>query len=61
MDKLIEKLHYYYDTILQNAPAFFIGVVVLIIGFSIANFGKKLTEKKIKSKVQNTLSRLFIR
>jgi len=45
---------------LQNATAFLIGLVVLIIGFTIANFGKRLTEKRIKSKVQNTLSRLFI-
>lgn len=60
MNKLIEKLHYYYDTILLNAPAFFIGVVVLIIGFSIANFGKKFTQNRIKSKVKNTISGLFI-
>lgn len=60
MDKLIEKFQFYYDTILQNAPSFLIGVVVLFIGFAIANFGKKVTENRIKSKVQNTLSRLFI-
>ncbi|WP_339888783.1 mechanosensitive ion channel domain-containing protein [uncultured Flavobacterium sp.] len=60
MDKLIEKFQFYYDTILQNAPTFLIGLVVLIIGFAIANFGKKVTENRIKSKVQNTLSRLFI-
>lgn len=60
MDKLIEKFQFYYETILQNAPSFLIGVVVLFIGFSIANFGKKVTENRIKSKVQNTLSRLFI-
>lgn len=60
MDKLVDKIQFYYDTILENAPAFLIGLVVLIIGFTIANFGKKLTEKRIKSKVQNTLSRLFI-
>ncbi|WP_338377496.1 mechanosensitive ion channel domain-containing protein [uncultured Flavobacterium sp.] len=60
MDKLIEKFQFYYDAILQNAPSFLIGVVVLFIGFAIANFGKKLTENRIKSKLQNTLSRLFI-
>ena len=60
MDKLIEKFQFYYETILQNAPSFLIGVVVLFIGFAIANFGKKVTENRIKSKVQNTLSRLFI-
>lgn len=60
MDKLVDKIQFYYDTILENATAFLIGLVVLIIGFTIANFGKKLTEKRIKSKVQNTLSRLFI-
>ena len=60
MDKLIEKFQFYYDAILQNAPSFLIGVVVLFIGFAIANFGKKVTENRIKSKVQNTLSRLFI-
>ena len=60
MDKLIKKFQFYYETILQNAPSFLIGVVVLFIGFAIANFGKKVTENRIKSKVQNTLSRLFI-
>lgn len=60
MNKLIEKFQFYYDAILQNAPSFLIGVVVLFIGFTIANFGKKLTENRIKSKLQNTLSRLFI-
>ncbi|CAM3722289.1 mechanosensitive ion channel family protein [Flavobacterium gelidilacus] len=60
MDKLIEKIQFYYDTILQNAPAFLIGLVVLLVGFSIANFGKKFTQNKIKSKVKNTLSGLFI-
>jgi len=60
MDKLIEKIQFYYDTILQNAPALLIGLVVLIIGFSIANFGKNFTQNKIKTKVKNTLSGLFI-
>jgi len=60
MDKLVDKIQFYYESILQNATAFLIGLVVLIIGFTIANFGKRLTEKRIKSKVQNTLSRLFI-
>lgn len=60
MDKLIEKLHFYYDTILQNAPGFLIGVVVLLIGFTIANYGKKITQNSIKTKVKNTLSGLFI-
>ncbi len=60
MDKLVDKIQFYYDTILENATAFLIGLFVLIIGFTIANFGKKLTEKRIKSKIQNTLSRLFI-
>lgn len=60
MDKIIDKIQFYYDTILQNAPAFLIGVVVLIIGFSIANFGKKITQNKIKLKVKNTLSGIFI-
>jgi len=60
MDKLIDKLHFYYDTILQNAPGFLIGIIILIIGFAIANFGKKFTQNKIKSKVKNTLSGLFI-
>ena len=60
MDKLINKLQFYYDTILQNAPGFLIGVVVLIIGFTIANFGKRFTQNRIKSKVKNTLSGLFI-
>ncbi|WP_339836840.1 mechanosensitive ion channel domain-containing protein [uncultured Flavobacterium sp.] len=60
MDKLIEKIQFYYDSILQNAPAFLIGLVVLIVGFTIANFGKKFTQNKIKSKVKNTLSGLFI-
>lgn len=60
MDKLIEKLHFYYDTILQNAPGFLTGVIVLLIGFTIANYGKKITQNKIKTKVKNTLSGLFI-
>lgn len=60
MDKLIDKLYFYYDTVLQNAPGFLIGVVVLIIGFTIANFGKRFTQNRIKSKVKNTLSGLFI-
>ena len=60
MDKLIDKLQFYYDTILQNAPGFLVGVVVLIIGFTIANFGKRFTQNRIKSKVKNTLSGLFI-
>ena len=60
MDKLIDKLYFYYDTVLQNAPGFLIGVVVLIIGFTIANFGKRITQNRIKSKVKNTLSGLFI-
>jgi small conductance mechanosensitive channel len=60
MDKLIEKIQLYYETILQYAPAFLIGVVVLFVGFTIANFGKKITENNIKAKVKNTLSGLFI-
>lgn len=60
MDKLIEKIQFYYDTILQNAPAFLIGLVVLILGFAIANFGKNFMQNKIKTKVKNTLSGLFI-
>ena len=60
MDKLIEKLNFYYDAILQNAPGFLIGIVVLFIGFAIANYGKKFTQNKIKTKVKNTLSGLFI-
>jgi small conductance mechanosensitive channel len=60
MDKLIEKLYFYYDTILQNAPGFLTGLIVLFIGFTIANYGKRFTQNRIKSKVKNTLSGLFI-
>jgi len=60
MDKLIEKLYFYYDTILQNAPGFLTGLIVLFIGFTIANYGKKIIQNKIKTKVKNTLSGLFI-
>ncbi len=60
MDKLLDKFHFYYESILQNAPGFLTGVVVLLIGFAIANFVKKVTENRIKVKVKNTLSRLFI-
>ena len=60
MDKLIEKLHFYYDTLLQNAPGFLAGFVLLFIGFTIANYGKKITQNKIKTKAKNTLSGLFI-
>ncbi|WP_320813975.1 mechanosensitive ion channel family protein [Flavobacterium sp.] len=60
MDKLVDKIQFYYDTILQNAPGFLIGVIVLVIGFTIANFGKRFTQNRIKSKVKNTLSGLFI-
>uniref|UniRef100_UPI00404A8D7F mechanosensitive ion channel family protein n=1 Tax=Flavobacterium sp. TaxID=239 RepID=UPI00404A8D7F len=60
MDKLIEKLYFYYDTIIQNAPGFLTGLIVLFIGFAIANFVKKVIQNKIKTKVKNTLSALFI-
>lgn len=60
MDKLIDKIYFYYEAILQNAPGFITGVVVLFIGFKIANFGKKLTERRVKVNVKNTLPRLFI-
>lgn len=60
MEKLIDKFHFYYVDILQNAPGFLTGVIVLFVGFKIANYGKKLTEERVKVKVKNTLPRLFI-
>lgn len=60
MDKLLDKLQFYYSSITQNAPGFFIGLVVLFVGFTLANFGKKVAQNKIKSKGINSLSVLFI-
>lgn len=60
MDKIIEKLQFYYNVIVENAFTFFTGLAILLLGFWIANFIKVFTQKHIKTRVKNTLSGLFI-
>lgn len=60
MEKIIEKLQFYYNVIIENAFTFLTGLVILLLGFWIANFIKTFTQKHIKTRVENTLSGLFI-
>lgn len=60
MEKLNEKIEQTIAYFQENWSVLVVAFSILIIGFLIANFISKLLTKRLKAKVKNSLSVLFI-
>lgn len=60
MNKLTDPFLEFYNNFIDKLPVITISLVVLIVGFIIANYAKKLLLNKITPKLSNTLSAAFI-